>query len=137
MIKKITILFFILIFSFGYVYSQDAKKDEQKDKFTTMNIMLTQVIDTPKGVILEYYAKDDIQYTYLPDRFFEESMAVRVWENDTTISPQANVVFKNGEQFKVKIYMPKNASSLIYRLKDFLSDKEKEAFKVKELKFVF
>ncbi len=135
--KKLVVLILVFIFAFVSLYSQGTKKDEQEDKFSTMNVMLTQIIDTPKGVIVEYYAKDEIQYTYIPNKFFEESIAVRVWENDTSISPQANVVFKNGEQFKVKIYMPKNTSSLVYRMKDFLNEKEKEAFNTKELKFTF
>jgi len=86
---------------------------------------------------LEYYAKNEPQYVYLPFSFFDESIAVKIWEDDRNISPQANVVFKNLEQFKVKIYMPKDASSLVYRMKDFLTDDEKKAFEVKELKFVF
>lgn len=142
MAKKIMTSFFILVLSIGVLFSQDAKKDdvkkeEVKDKFTTMNIMLTQVIDTPKGMILEYYAKNDVKYTYIPLSFFDQSIAVKVWEDDRNISPQANVVFKNLEQFKVKIYIPKNASSLVYRMKDFLSEDDKKAFETKELKFVF
>ncbi len=135
--KKIFWLFLLFTFSIGMAYAADEKKEEAKDKYTTMNIMLSQVIDTPMGMILEYYAKNEPQYVYLPFSFFDESIAVKIWEDDRNISPQANVVFKNLEQFKVKIYMPKDASSLVYRMKDFLTDDEKKAFEVKELKFVF
>ncbi|OHD18114.1 MAG: hypothetical protein A2086_05600 [Spirochaetes bacterium GWD1_27_9] len=137
MINQIKIItLFVFIFSCGLLFSEDTKK-EPEDKYTTMNIMLTKIVDTSKGVIIEYFAGDQLTYTYLPDDFFKSGMAVRVWEDDRNISPQANVVFKNLKPFKVKLYIPRNASSLIYRYKEFLTDEEKDKFKVTDLEFKF
>ena len=132
MIKKLLILV-ILILSISLAYSQDTTSTTIQSKLTSVNIMLVTIIDTPKGMILEYFGSTDVKRIYLPFDFFNKSIAVKVFEEDADVAPQASVIYKDLQPFKIKIYMPRKASSLTYRYKDMLSDEEKEKFKTTNL----
>jgi hypothetical protein len=134
MLVKTRLLALILILcAYGVLFAQDKKSDEPQDKYTTVNIMLTQITATKLGSIVQYFGKDELKLLYIPDDFYNKNIAVNVWENDTKISPQMNVVYKNLKPFRVKIYIPKNASSLTYRYKELLTDEEKDKFKTSEI----
>ncbi|HOF00220.1 MAG TPA: hypothetical protein PK385_03640 [Spirochaetota bacterium] len=105
------------------------------DTFFTRNIMIATVIYTNRGIILNYYIDNKPRETYLPNAFFINGKAKQVIDEDRSTTPQANVIFKNGKAFKIKLYVPKNAFGGRYKVIDVLSEEQKEKFKTEELIF--
>jgi len=135
MSKKIALLIIITaLFCSGALYAQDST---QKDKFSTLNFQLTTVWDTSLGVILEYILKGTAKYAYIPNKFFIDRTAVKIWDDDGYIAPQANVIFKNGEPFRIKIYIPRKPQGLQYRIIEILPDDTIKKFSVDKLVFEY
>lgn len=133
MFKKLFILSILLISVCQFsVFSEESVPI---DTFFTRNIMIDTVIYTNKGIILNYYSDNKPKQSYLPNSFFLDGKAKQVVDNDRSTTPQANVIFKNGKAFKVKLYVPKNAFCGRYKVVDVLSEEQKEKFKVEELIF--
>jgi hypothetical protein len=131
MIKGLRYIAVLLLFCSLSAYSQDTKGTE--DKITSTNIIPLVITDTHLGSIIQYYQGVDMKYLYVPSEFFISGKAVRVYMDSSDLTPQINVIFKNEKAFRMKIYMPRNASSLTYRYKDVLTDEEIEKFKTKEI----
>lgn len=125
-------IIYILIF-FILVTSILSTQSTSQDKYTVVNIMIKKIYFTPLGLIIEYSYANKIRHAYLPNKLFEEGIAVKVIDDYTPSSiPQMNLIFKNSEQFKVKIYLPSNPVGPTYPLIDYLSDEMKENFKKAE-----
>jgi hypothetical protein len=134
MLNKVKLIIICLfVFSSMIIYSQDNKPKESENKYSTVNIKFEKITDTRYGVILEYFGKEVYRTIYLSDYLFQNNIAVKVWEEDYNVAGQANVVYKDGKPFRIKIYVPRNASDLTYRFKEYVTDEEKEKFKSKEL----
>lgn len=133
MIKKLFILSILLLSVCQFsVFSEESIPI---DTFFTRNIMIDTVIYTNKGIILNYYSENNFRQTYLPNSFFLDGKAKQVVDNDRSTTPQANVIFKNGKPFKIKLYVPKNAFGGRYKVVDVLSEEQKEKFKTEDLIF--
>ena len=133
--NKLRIILIVLLFSsLTFIYGQDTGA-EQNDKYTTQNIMLTRITECRYGLILEYFSGVDLKTSYIPNKFFIDGTAVKIVENDTNISPQMNIIYKNLKPFKVKLYLATNVASLTYRYMDFVSSEIAEKFKVEGLTF--
>ena len=134
MSKRKTMIVFIvsiLLLNVFSIYSQDTGKTE--DRITSTSIIPVTITDTRLGSIIQYYQGVDLKYVYIPNDFFNTGKVVRVYVDSTDITPQLSVIFKNEKAFRMKIYMPRNASSLTYRYKEMLTDEEVEKFKTAEL----
>jgi hypothetical protein len=127
---KYILVVFLLVSSIA-VYSQGTVKDE--DKITSTQIIPMVLTDTRLGTIIQYFEGIDLKYLYVPNEFFNSGMVSRIYVGSTDVTPQLSVIFKNGKPFRMKIYMPRNASSMTYRYKEMLTDEEVEKFKTKEL----
>lgn len=122
-------LIVILLFILGStgIFAQDSLPI---DKYDTKNIMLASIIYTKLGLILVYYIEDVAKEAYIPFQFFRDGRAKQVAENSSIITPQANIIYKNGRPFKIKIYIPtKSTGGTAYKLMDAIPDDIKEKFK--------
>ncbi|MCG8568818.1 MAG: hypothetical protein MJB14_01640 [Spirochaetes bacterium] len=134
--KKIGfILILLLICSVLPVMSQDTTT--QEDKYSTVNVMIQRITDCRLGVIVEYYYGVKLIRSYFPNHFFSKKWAVKVVENDTHISPQMNIIYKNFKPLRVKLYLQTNVSSPTYRYLEYVSPEIEEKFKNAKMEFVF
>ncbi len=126
---------FAIFFSFAFIYAQNnTVANSTSDKYSAMPFMISQIFECSEGVVVKYITdKGDIKTTYLPFKFFRDGTVVRVTENDTKISPQMSVVFKNLKQFKVKLYLAENQSNNVYRIIDTVTPTLREKFNINEL----
>jgi hypothetical protein len=111
--------------------------DDSGDKFTSVNVMLSTVYTTKLGMILEYYSSQKIQQTYLPNQFFIDGRALKVYEDNSNLTPQINIIYKNQKPYKVKIYVPSKPYGLTYRTISFITEELRKGFAVSDLKFEF
>ncbi|HOJ65146.1 MAG TPA: hypothetical protein PLE45_12085 [Spirochaetota bacterium] len=120
------IFIFLLIAGFNSLFSEDSIPI---DKYDTKNIMLSSIIYTKLGLILVYYVDDIAKEAYVPFEFFRDGRAKQVIEDDIMVTPQANIIYKNGKPFKVKIYVPTKTRGTAYKLMDAMPEDIKEKFK--------
>jgi hypothetical protein len=121
------IIFIILILFFGTLCF--AQESGGQDKYTAVNFMVERIYFTRYGLIIHYFKEGRYEYLYLPNKFFEERIAVRIKEGDGKIVPQMSVIFKNLEPIKVKIYVPFVFDGPKYRIVDYVPTKMEERFK--------
>lgn len=100
---KILIVFVIISFFSPLLLQPQATLD---DKITTINLFIVTIYTTNMGLIIDYYSGNRIRTTYLPNRFFEDKTVVKIIENNYLLTPQMNVVYRNTEPYKIKLYMP-------------------------------
>lgn len=130
-VKYLAVILLIISLSVC-AFSQEA--DEDSDKYTTQNVIITTIYSTEMGQIVEYNANNKKQTAYLPHRFFEEGIAVNIIERDGTLTPQMNIVYKNWQQYRVKIYIAPVLLGPTYKVMDYLPPAIQEKFKnTKEL----
>jgi len=98
------------------------------DKMTTVNIMISTIYSTSMGMIIEYYSDNKLRECYLPNSFFEDRTVVKILEDNPHISPQMNIIYRNNEPYKVKLYVPSNPNGLTYQAIPFLSDDKVQMF---------
>lgn len=132
-LRKLYIVLIILIVVIGISYAQN--KDD--NKYTTKNVMLKTIYTCKKGLIVEYFAGGKNRQIYLPNKFFDDGKAVRVIDDDGRATPQMNIIYKNLEPMKVKVYTPTLYTGITYQVIEFLSKEQEEAFETDELKFDF
>ncbi len=123
------ICFFIILVSIFVSINISAEDSIPIDTYDMRNIMLSSIIYTKMGLILVYYVDDVAKESYIPFEFFRDGRAKQVVEDSYMITPQANIIYKNGKPFKVKIYVPSKTSGTAYKLIDALSDEVQEKFK--------
>lgn len=130
---NVLILTFILLTVF--LNAQDGADNGDKDKYTAQNYLVSRIIDTPLGKIVEYYPDGSFEgkMLYLPSKFFNDGSAVVVNETNTNISPQMNVIFKNGKPFRAKLYINPTASDARNKYIEVLSNSIREGFQTEEL----
>lgn len=133
MLKK-SWLILIIIFVVG-TFGLVAEDSIPIDSFFTRNIMLNSIVYTNQGIILVYYSNNEVRQSYLPFKFFDDGRVKMVIDDDLSASLQANVIFKNGKPFKVKVYTTKKTDGPGYRVMDILNDEIKEKFKIEDLAF--
>jgi len=125
MVKKIIMTVFLLLLITAFIYPQSSSQE----KFSTVNIMLKRINFTNLGLIIEYFSGGIVREAYLPHKLFNEGIAVKVVDEDSRTTPQMNIIYKNGEQFKVKIYLPTYPLGPDYPLKDYLTQDIIDKFK--------
>lgn len=136
MIKKIVIA--LLMLCMVTIYAQDKPASEENDdKYTVVNIMLNQIFQCSEGLILKYRANNENKIAYIPNKFFRQRIAVKVDEEDTNISPQMNLILKNGKPHRVKLYLASKASNMTYRLMEFVTADTRSKFKMDELQIEY
>lgn len=133
--KKI-ILALLFIFSISILSAQESNT-ENEDKFSVVNVMLTRITDCRYGMILEYFHGIKLKKVYIPNQFLIDGRAIKVVENDVRVSPQMNIIYKNFEPFKVKLYLAKDISNLTYQFIDYVPPELAEKFNITELTFDF
>lgn len=132
------IVLFIILFFLLISINIFAQNFVLNDRFETKNIMLASIIYTKMGLILVYYVNDVAKESYIPFEFFRDGRAKEVVEDSIMITPQANIIYKNGTPFKVKIYVPSKTRGTAYKLLDAISDEIKEKFNnTKDLYFEY
>ena len=122
-IKLIYIFILILLIS-----SSLSGQAATTDKMTTINVMISTIYSTSLGLIIEYYSDGKMRECYLPNSFFEDRTVVKVLEDDPNISPQMNVVYRNNEPYKIKLYVPTYPNGLTYQAIPFLPDDKIQLF---------
>jgi hypothetical protein len=125
--KKIIYIILIVVFAMSLTYAQDAKKRDDS-KYSCVNVMLSKVYFTRVGLILEYFTGNQMRQTYLPNKFFEQGMAIKVVDNDQKTTPQMNVMYKDLQPYKVKIYMPLAQDGLTYQIIEFMTKEQEDKF---------
>ena len=98
-------------------------------KITTVNVMIYRIYSTRMGMVVEYFAGDNIKTTYFPNSFFMNKTVVKIIEDDYSITPQMNVVYKDQVPYKIKLYVPPIYDGYIYRIIEFMPDDLVEKFK--------
>lgn len=131
--KKLMYIITLLLITLTFSFSQGTKED----KYTTINVMISKVYSTSKGLIIEYFSSGKKRQTYLPNKFFDEGIAVKVIAENTSMTPQMNIIYRNLEPYKVKIYLPRFFDSITYQVMGFMTKEHIEKFKVDKLIFVF
>ena len=124
-IRFAVMLMIITLFFSGVISAQVAGEN---DKVTTVNIMISTIYSTNKGLIVEYYADGKFMECYLPHWFFDQRIVVKVLEDNPQISPQMNVVYKNGEPYKIKLYVPTVTNGWDYQVIEHLPDDKAKIF---------
>ena len=126
MVRKNALIIIILLMI--VTVSLLAQDSVNEDKYTTVNIMIKTVYSTSMGLIIEYYSRGKIRRLYLPNKFFNEKTAVRIKEDAAFMTPQMNIVFKNKEAYKVKLYMPTYIDGFTYQVINFMTNELIEKF---------
>lgn len=138
--RKILAISMLFVFILS-VNAQDAAKDsaqeEDNSKYTVVNSMIRQVVQTSEGLIITYKVDRNFKTTYIPNRFFKEKIAMRIDENNSSVSPQMSVVLKDGKPYRVKLYLANNQSNLTYQYAEILSQNMRDKFKIEELQIEF
>ncbi len=124
MVKRISIM---VVFLMVITIFMTAQTDNQ-DKFTTMNVMIGKIFFTSYGWIVEYSAGGKIRQAYLPNKFFDTGIAVKIPDDYSNTTPQMNIIYKNKEQLKVKIYVPTYPIGYKYPLLEYLSKEIIDSF---------
>jgi hypothetical protein len=122
-IKSIYIFILIVLIS-SFLSGQTATAD----KMTTVNVMISTIYSTNMGLIIEYYSDGKMRECYMPNSFFEDRTVVKIIEDNPTIAPQMNVVYKNNEPYKVKLYVPTYPNGLTYQAIPYLPDDKVQLF---------
>ncbi|MBN2546233.1 MAG: hypothetical protein JXB50_10585 [Spirochaetes bacterium] len=117
MIKKTSMVIIFLIAISFFISSQSG----DQDTYSTMNIMIGKIYFTTYGLIVEYSSGGKIREAYLPNKFFNEGIAIKIPDDNSNTTPQMNIIFKNKEQLKVKIYMPTLPIGYKYPLLEYVS----------------
>lgn len=123
--KKIVVLL-VLLLAFNTLV---LNSQQDTDKYSAVNLMIYKVYFTNMGMIIDYILVNEIKTLYLPNKFFTDGIAVKIIENDSRATPQMNVIYKNKEPFKVKIYIPSDPGGETYKLLDYLTPDIIEKFK--------
>jgi hypothetical protein len=122
---KLAVILLLTAFIFNNISAQEIK---ETDKVTTVNIMIGTIYSTRLGYIIEYYWADKYRELYVPNAFFENRTVVKVYENNESISPQMNIVFKNSEPYKIKLYIPTSPNGFTYQVLQVLPDDKAQIF---------
>ncbi len=136
--KKILLVLSIIL-TFTTIYAQEAEataENNSDDKYTVNNYMITKVFQCSEGLIINYLdaqKSQDIKIMHIPNKFFREKKAFRYNENSGKIAPQMNVVLKNSQPFKVKLYLHNNKSDSTYRFLDVIPNDLVENFNIDEI----
>jgi len=128
MIKRISLaVIFLMAVSF-FMTSQSS----DQDKYSTMNIMIGKIYFTTYGLIVEYSSGGKVRQAFLPTKFFNTGIAIKIPDDNSNTTPQMNIIFKNKEQLKVKIYMPTYPIGYKYPLLEYLSKEIIDSFNKQE-----
>jgi|GEM_PF-1647397 len=122
--RRIILFLFILIFS-SLCFAQE---NDSQAKYTAVNFMVERIYFTRLGLIVYYYAEGRFQYLYLPNKFFNDGIAIKIKEGDGKITPQMSIIFKNFEPVKVKLYVPFVFDGPRYRIMDYLTKTIEDKF---------
>ncbi len=104
--KRLIVLFMVL--TGMSLYGQ-----QQQDTFTSVNYSINRITTTLYGWIIHYSVGSTEKELYLPTHFFSRGVVVRV-NADDTIAPQMNVILKNLEPFKLRLYIPVDVENRPY-----------------------
>ena len=124
----------ILLLCPAALFAQD---DADNSKYTTQNVILSRVTECRYGIIIDYFSGTEMKTAYIPNKFFISGKAVKIPENDTNISPQMNIIYKDLQPFRVKLYIATKISNLTYQYMDFVSADIAAKFQIDELTFEF
>ena len=102
------------------------------DKFFTKNVQLNSIVYTNQGIVVVYNTGRKYREAYLPNKFFNDGRVKMVATNEPGMSMQANVFYRNGKPYKVKIYTNKNAQGPGYVVRENVSASMKEKFENQE-----
>ncbi len=134
-IKKLLLLGLIFIGCFG-AFAEDEDVALPTDTFFTNNIQLSSIVYTNKGWVIIYHNGHRMKETYIPLSFADQGKVKFVTTTTPGEALQANVVYKNGKAYKVKIYTNPTAQGRPYVVRDKLTATMKEKFdNTEELEF--
>ena len=107
------------------------------DTFFTKNVNLNSIVYTNLGIVVVYNTGRKYKEAYLPNKFFQDGRVKMVPTNETGMNMQANVFYRNGKPYKVKIYTNKNAQGPGYVVRENVTKTMKDKFdSTEELDFV-
>ena len=107
------------------------------DTFFTKNVNLNSIVYTNQGIVVVYNTGRKYKEAYLPNKFFEDGRVKMVCTNESDMNLQANVFYRNGKPYKVKIYTNKNAQGPGYIVRENITKTMKDKFdSTEELDFV-
>ena len=138
MIKN-TARFILMMMVFAMVCVAGYAEDDSlpTDQFFTKNLQLNSIVYTNQGLVVVYYTGRKFKEAYLPNKFFTDGRVKMVCTNESDMNLQANVFYRNGKPYKVKIYTNKNAQGPGYIVRENITKTMKDKFdSTEELDFV-
>ncbi len=107
------------------------------DSFFTKNVNLNSIVYTNLGIVVVYNTGRKYKEAYLPNKFFQDGRVKMVPTTESGMNMQANVFYRNGKPYKVKIYTNKNAQGPGYVVRENVTKTMKDKFdSTEELDFV-
>ena len=123
------LLLIIIILSFFTTLIIIPQVIDQDAKITTINIMINRVFSTRLGMIVEYYYGGKVRRVYMPNAFFQDKTVVRINEDDYSLTPQMNVIYKDQVAYKIKLYIPTYPDGFTYQVIEYLPQELVDKFK--------
>ena len=101
-----------------------------KDKYFSKTLYLNKIFRTSLGLIVAYYSESELRISYLPEKFFRAgSYCVEIPENSSS-SGTMSLIYRNGEIFRVKIYIPSIPIAGLYGMQYKMTDEDKQKFNI-------
>ena len=138
MIKNTSrIILMMMVFAVVGVIGYAEDDSLPTDKFFTKNVNLNSIVYTTQGIVVVYNTGRKYREAYLPNKFFQDGRVKMVSTNEPGLNMQANVFYRNGKPYKVKIYTNKNAQGPGYVVRENVTKTMKDKFdSTEELDFV-
>ncbi|MBQ3922604.1 MAG: hypothetical protein II707_04845 [Spirochaetales bacterium] len=134
-IVKVILMMTVLAMVGAFAYAEDDSLPT--DSFFTKNINLNSIVYTTQGVVVVYNTGRKYKEAYLPNKFFQDGRVKMVPTTESGMNLQANVFYRNGKPYKVKIYTNKNAQGPGYVVRENVTKTMKDKFdSTEELDFV-
>ena len=127
--KKNVYILLIILIVISIVPYINSEEDTSKDRFTALNALIETVYYTQYGMIVEFLSEGKIRQLYIPNRFFDEQLAIRFTEGTEAYAPQLSVIYRNLEPFRIKLYLPKVPYGPKYVTLEYPSDEIINKFK--------
>lgn len=108
-----------------------------KDQYFSRTLYLNKIFRTSLGLVVAYYSGGDLLTSYLPEKFFKPgSFCVEIPENSVTAGT-ISLIYKNGEIFRIKIYIPTVPISGLYGMQYKMTEEDKQKFNIDKPVFEF
>ncbi len=126
--KKILSSILFVLFLCPLLFSQ-SQNNSKNDKYSSVNVIVQTIWSTKMGIVVDYYLDGEILSAYIPNKYFDDKTVIRIYEDNSQISPQMNIIYKNLEPFRVKLYVPTNPYGPKYKVIEIMPNDLIDKFK--------